>query len=191
VHRRRNVLGLVPVALLGLAVVVSATVVLALSRTHDLEFEGAAAFGEIGLDGGAQAGETVGFAMPQMRNASGSPVRIDGFEMDHIPSGTRLVGFRLLSVDDTDGVQLGSFAVDHRCDDRSGSGYNCYPDYLPKHPTIKPGHLSELYPVVYIEVLRPPVDDAYYASGCEYLYTVEGVQHRQRAPCQFSIGPST
>jgi hypothetical protein len=156
-----------------------------------MEFVGLAAAGEIGMDGGAHPGEIVGFAMPQMRNTSERSLQIIGFRLDQVPSGITVVGFRLLSVNDTNGVQLGSFPVDHRCDDRSGAGYDCYPDYLPQHPEIKPGHVSDLYPVVYIKVLGPPSDHAYQASGCEYLYTVQGVQHQQQAPCYFSIGPST
>lgn len=80
--------------------------------------------------------------------------------------------------------------MDRRCDDRSGAGYDCYPDSLPKRPVIEPGRLSDYYPVVYIRVVHPPTDDAYRAYGCEYVYDVQGVRHEQRTPCQFSIKPT-
>lgn len=183
-------MGLVPVILLVVAVMVSAGIGLALSqRSSALDFVGPVAAGEIGKDGGTHRGEVVGFAMPQMKNVSDQPLQIVGFQLDQVPRGTSVVGFRLLSVHDTKGVQLGSFPVNHRCDDRSEPGYDCYPDYLPSHPEIKPGHISDLYPVVYLRVLTPPRDHISQGSGCEYLYTLQGVDHQQQAPCSFTIGP--
>jgi hypothetical protein len=142
--------------------------------------------GELAAIGGLQQGETIGFPLPLMRNASAWPARIDGFRLDQVPAGTRLVGFRLLSVHDTHGILLGSFPTNHGCRNPVVAGYDCYPDYLPTHPIIPPGHISPYYAVFYLKLLRPQ-DEIGQAAGCEYLYTVEGVQHDQRTSCLYDV----
>jgi hypothetical protein len=180
----RRILGLGPVLLLAFAVVASASVGLHLSddpsARDDLAFVGPE--GSLWAAGGMHKGDILGFALPGMQNTSDRPLQIVGFRLDQVPAGTRLVGFRLLSIFDTDGILLGSFPTNTP----GRNGYDSYPDYLPKHPIIGPRQVSSLYPVVYLELLTPTTD---VASGCEYLYSDGGVQHEQRAPCELHMQP--
>lgn len=122
--------------------------------------------------------EVLGYAFPPMTNATDVPIKIQGFHVDHVPDGVKVLKYRLLSMRDTSGYLLGSFPADQR--DRDG--YDRYPDH--PLPTLAPHRRSLLYGVVYLKVPGPLATPV---TGCSIDYSIGGEARTAHAPCEFPL----
>ncbi|MFH9990151.1 hypothetical protein [Streptomyces luteogriseus] len=180
--------------LLGLACAAAATGLAVWFLSGDTSQDGYRA--GTALDGDIQAGLEVSsphtqigkeywVALPAADNLSDRPLTLLRGEITQVPHGLKIIGYKALSHDDTDGHPLSASPV---------GGSPGIPDLttLPDHagrPSVVPAHeAGDIFWAARVRVTGKITGDL---TGCRYYYRQGGEQYRQDLACvsKIRVGP--
>ena len=128
----------------------------------------------------AKVGRDYRFAFPLLKNNSKEPVSITEFRITSLPSGVKVIGYPVYSVNHTSGYQLAYDDSSHE----GGPELDKTPNYAGHPYTIKPGVLSDKYAMVHLHVTGKL---SAHVKGCEVYYTQDGQSYRQSLKCEFAL----
>ncbi|MGW0964623.1 hypothetical protein [Streptomyces sp. NPDC002516] len=112
--------------------------------------------------------------LPQVTNISGAPVTLLKAWFVSLPKGLELLGYKVVSTDDTDGFGMGVVLVGSSFDDITS---------LPERPNtfmVKAHHPAERYHLARLKVTGPIADDT---TQCRFWYRQGSVKFRQDLRC--------
>ncbi|MFI6464613.1 hypothetical protein [Streptomyces sp. NPDC050528] len=122
-----------------------------------------------------RVGKEYWLSLPQATNISGEPVTVLKAQFVGLPDGLELVGYKAVSVEDTDGYGVGVLPVKGTADDVSG-----LPDRSGTPFTVKSHQPAEVYYTARIKATGPVTGDT---SRCRFWYRQGSVQYRQDLRC--------
>ncbi|MCT9113900.1 hypothetical protein ACFWD7_49665 [Streptomyces mirabilis] len=137
------------------------------------------------LDGGTASQSDVGYEhlrigkeywlnLPQATNVSGEPVTVLKARFVSLPKGLKLIGYKVVSTEDTDGFGIGVLPVKSKFDDVTG---------LPERSTtftVKAHKPAVWYHMARLKVTGPVTGDT---SQCRFWYRQGSVKYRQDLRC--------
>ncbi|MFJ6837298.1 hypothetical protein [Streptomyces sp. NPDC091209] len=121
-----------------------------------------------------RTGKEYWVSLPQAWNVSGEPVTVLKARFVSLPKGLELIGYKVVSTEDTDGFGMGSMLTGSPADDITG---------LPERPnafTVKARRPADWYHVARIRVSGPVTGDT---SRCRFWYRQGSVTYRQDLRC--------
>ncbi|MGW2612841.1 hypothetical protein ACWC4A_52640 [Streptomyces mirabilis] len=112
--------------------------------------------------------------LPQATNVSGEPVTVLKARFVSLPKGLKLIGYKVVSTEDTDGFGIGVLPVNSKFDDVTG---------LPERSTtftVKAHKPAVWYYMARLKVTGPVTGDT---SQCRFWYRQGSVKYRQDLRC--------
>ena len=127
-----------------------------------------------------EPGQVWDLAFPVLANRSGRTIHVNGFGVAHVPSGMKILGYRVLNSHETHGVLTTATPGDKdpKFDVRR------FNDYSGRPITIPPKQSSPYYVLVEVKLTGRGRHDL---TGCTVRYRTDGQEYRQTLGCDFGF----
>ncbi|MFD6294330.1 hypothetical protein ACFWFU_05935 [Streptomyces sp. NPDC060235] len=120
-------------------------------------------------------GQEYWVSLPQVTNSSNNPVTVTKAQFVSLPYGLELIGYKALSVKDSDGYGLGVTPTKGGDEDLTG-----LPDHAGEPFTVKAHQPADVYYAARVKVTGPVSDDT---SQCRFWYHQKSAAYRQDLRC--------
>jgi hypothetical protein len=120
-------------------------------------------------------GQEYWVSLPQVTNSSSEPVTVTKARFVSLPHGLKLISYKAMSVEDSDGYPLGVTPIKGGDEDLTG-----FPDHSGKPFTVKARQSAKLYYVARVKVTGPVTGDT---TQCRFWYQQHSVKYRQDLRC--------
>lgn len=125
-------------------------------------------------------GQVWDLAFPVLANHSDHTIHVTGFSVDRVPSGMKLLGYRVLNSRETHGILTTATPGDKD----PKFDVTRFRDYSGRPITIPPKQSSPYYGLVEVKLTGKVDHDL---TGCTVRYRMAGQQYQQTLRCDFSF----
>ncbi|MFE6932936.1 hypothetical protein ACFVDT_13055 [Streptomyces sp. NPDC057699] len=143
-----------------------------------LSGDGTQSSGVVGTDH-AKVGQIWWFAFPVVHNTSDNPISITGVSLRRVPKGIEVLKYGAYDRNDTEGLPL--LALEG---DSAGPNFAKLKDYARRSVVVAGGTESDIFYVVKLRILAPPVQSARY---CRFSYKQGGQTYTQEIDCEVHL----
>lgn len=114
-------------------------------------------------------------SLPQATNSSSKPVTVDKAKFVNLPHGLKLIGYKAISVEDSDGYAMGVTPIKGGDEDLTGLR-----DHSDKPFTVKAHQPAGIYYVARVRVTGPVSGDT---AQCRFWYQQKSEKYAQNLRC--------